>query len=56
MKLLKVLKAFGEENMRFYDDSEEMFSFIKSQNYPCPVCLLMSSVDFDGFDINKSVE
>jgi hypothetical protein len=37
MKQLKVLKAFGEENMRFYDDPEETFSFIKSQNYLCPV-------------------
>jgi hypothetical protein len=56
MKQLKVLKAFGEENMRFYDDSEEMFSFIISQNYRDPVFLVISSGDFDGFDINKLVE
>ena len=56
MKQLKVLKAFGEENMRFYDDSEEMLSFIISLNYRDPVFLLMSSGDLDGFDINKLVE
>lgn len=47
-----VRDAFGGENIRVYDDSGEMFSFIKSQNYPCPVYLFMSSGDFDGFDIN----
>ena len=28
-----VSKAFGGENIRVYDNSEEMFSFIKAQNY-----------------------
>jgi UDP-N-acetylmuramate: L-alanyl-gamma-D-glutamyl-meso-diaminopimelate ligase len=51
-----VSKAFGGENIMVYDDSKEMFSFIKSQNYGCPLYLLMSSGDFDGFDINSLVE
>jgi UDP-N-acetylmuramate: L-alanyl-gamma-D-glutamyl-meso-diaminopimelate ligase len=51
-----VSKAFGGENILVYDDSKEMFSFIKSQNYGCPLYLLMSSGNFDGFDINSLVE
>ena len=51
-----VKTAFGGENIRVFDNSEEMFSFIKSQNYFSPVYLLMSSGDFDGFDINWLVE
>ena len=51
-----VSKAFGGENIRVYDNSEEMFSFIKAQNYACPVYLFMSSGDFDGFDINRVLE
>ena len=51
-----VSKAFGGENIRVYDNSEEMFSFIKAQNYSCPVYLFMSSGDFDGFDINRVLE
>ena len=51
-----VKTAFGGENIRVFDNSEEMFSFIKSQNYSSPVYLLMSSGDFDGFDINRLAE
>ncbi len=51
-----VVKAFGGENIRVYDNSVEMFSYIKAQNYTCPVYLFMSSGDFDGFDINRLVE
>ena len=48
-----VKKAFGGENIRVYDNCEEMFSFIKVQNYSWPVYLIMSSGDFDGFDFNS---
>jgi UDP-N-acetylmuramate: L-alanyl-gamma-D-glutamyl-meso-diaminopimelate ligase len=48
-----VKKAFGGENIGVYDNCEEMFSFIKAQNYSCPVYLFMSSGDFDGFDFNS---
>jgi len=51
-----ITKAFGGENVRVYDNSLEMFSYIKNQNYHCPVYLLMSSGDFDGFEINRLVE
>jgi UDP-N-acetylmuramate: L-alanyl-gamma-D-glutamyl-meso-diaminopimelate ligase len=51
-----VSKAFGGDNIRVYDNSEEMFSFIKSQNYKSPVYLFMSSGDFDGFDFTRLVE
>ena len=51
-----VRKAFGGENTSVYDDSKLMFSFIKSQNYRCPVYLFMSSGDFDGFNFNSLIE
>jgi UDP-N-acetylmuramate: L-alanyl-gamma-D-glutamyl-meso-diaminopimelate ligase len=51
-----VYKAFGGKNIKVYDNSGEMFSYIKSQNYHCPVYLLMSSGDFDGFDINQLID
>jgi UDP-N-acetylmuramate: L-alanyl-gamma-D-glutamyl-meso-diaminopimelate ligase len=46
-----VCEAFGGENLRVYDDSKEMFSFIKSQTYSRPVYLFMSSGNFDGYDL-----
>jgi UDP-N-acetylmuramate: L-alanyl-gamma-D-glutamyl-meso-diaminopimelate ligase len=46
-------KAFGGENIRVYNNSVEMFSFIKSRHFKCPLYLLMSSGDFDGFDISS---
>ncbi len=51
-----VRKAFGGENIKVYDNSREMFSYIKSQKYQCPVYLLMSSGDFDGFNINDLID
>ena len=51
-----VYKAFGGENIKVYDNSKEMFSYIKYQNYHYPVYLLMSSGDFDGFDINQLID
>jgi UDP-N-acetylmuramate: L-alanyl-gamma-D-glutamyl-meso-diaminopimelate ligase len=48
--------AFGGENIKVYDNCEEMFSFIKSKKYQNPVYLLMSSGDFDGFDFNRLLE
>jgi UDP-N-acetylmuramate: L-alanyl-gamma-D-glutamyl-meso-diaminopimelate ligase len=46
-------KAFGGENIKVYNNSVEMFAFIKSQIFNCPLYLLMSSGDFDGFDISS---
>jgi UDP-N-acetylmuramate: L-alanyl-gamma-D-glutamyl-meso-diaminopimelate ligase len=56
LSLDTVSKAFGDGNIRVYDDSEKMFSFIKSQSYLCPVYLFMSSGNFDGFDIGTLAE
>jgi UDP-N-acetylmuramate: L-alanyl-gamma-D-glutamyl-meso-diaminopimelate ligase len=50
-----VLEAFGDEKIKVYDNSVQMFSDIKSQNFHNPVYLLMSSGDFDGFDIHSLV-
>lgn len=51
-----VYKAFGGGNLKVYNNSEEMFSFVKSKKYPCPVYLLMSSGDFDGYDLTRLTE
>jgi UDP-N-acetylmuramate: L-alanyl-gamma-D-glutamyl-meso-diaminopimelate ligase len=51
-----VREAFGGENIKVYDDSVELFSFIRSQSYRCPVYLFMSSGDFDGLDINSLID
>ncbi len=51
-----VENAFGGGKTMVFDNSEEMFSYIISQNYSCPVYLLMSAGDFDGFDINRLTE
>ncbi len=51
-----VNKAFDSANIRVYDNSDELFSFIKAQNYLCPVYLFMSSRDFNGYDITLLVE
>jgi UDP-N-acetylmuramate: L-alanyl-gamma-D-glutamyl-meso-diaminopimelate ligase len=51
-----VREAFGGENLNVFDNSKEMFSFIKSQTYRCPVYLFMSSGDFDGYDLNTLID
>ena len=51
-----VNKAFDSANIRVYDNSEEMFSFIKTLNYSSPVYLFMSSGDFNGFEFTSLVE
>ena len=50
-----VSKAFGGDNILVFDNSEELFSHIKNQNYNNPVYLCMSSGDFDGFDLNNLI-
>jgi UDP-N-acetylmuramate: L-alanyl-gamma-D-glutamyl-meso-diaminopimelate ligase len=51
-----VYEAFGGSNLKVYDNSKEMFSYIKSQTYRCPVYLFMSSGDFDGYDLSTLIE
>jgi UDP-N-acetylmuramate: L-alanyl-gamma-D-glutamyl-meso-diaminopimelate ligase len=45
-----VTNAFGRPDLMVYDNSQALFSFIKSRKYSSPVYLLMSSGDFNGFD------
>jgi len=52
----EVKEAFAGENINVYDNIEEMFSFIKAQQYNNPVYLCMSSGDFDGFDLSGLVD
>ncbi len=51
-----VSKAFGNDNINVYDDSEALFSYIREQNYTSPVYLFMSSGNFDGFDLTGLLE
>jgi len=44
----EILNAFGDRDIRVFDNSGEMFSFISKQIYNNPVFLFMSSGDFDG--------
>jgi UDP-N-acetylmuramate: L-alanyl-gamma-D-glutamyl-meso-diaminopimelate ligase len=52
----EVERSFSGDNLRVYDDSDEMFSFIKTQSYRCPVFLFMSSGDFNGYDLSSLVD
>jgi UDP-N-acetylmuramate: L-alanyl-gamma-D-glutamyl-meso-diaminopimelate ligase len=57
MKKLKPLlkedvkKAFGSQNLCVFDNTYEMFSYLKSIGLKSPVYLFMSSGDFNGHDI-----
>lgn len=48
-----VREAFGGDNISVYDNSDEMFSFIRIRQYSSPVCLCMSSGDFNGYDLTS---
>ena len=51
-----VKKAFGGNNIMAFDNSSSLFSAIRDLNYPDPVYLLMSSGDFDGYDIKELIK
>ena len=51
-----IIETFDSKNIRVYDDSEELFKFIKLQEYSSPVFLCMSSGNFNGYDIADLVE
>jgi UDP-N-acetylmuramate: L-alanyl-gamma-D-glutamyl-meso-diaminopimelate ligase len=44
----EVRKAFGDTNIMVFDNSSEMFSYIRKQKFRKPVFLFMSSGDYDG--------
>lgn len=51
-----VRDAFSGVNLIVYDNSGEMFDYIKSMNLRSPVYLFMSSGDFDGCDLKSLSE
>jgi UDP-N-acetylmuramate: L-alanyl-gamma-D-glutamyl-meso-diaminopimelate ligase len=52
-----VRDAFSGENLIVYDNSDDMFEYIKSMKLHTPVFLFMSSGDFNGCDLKQlSVE
>jgi UDP-N-acetylmuramate: L-alanyl-gamma-D-glutamyl-meso-diaminopimelate ligase len=51
-----VKRAFGKGNITVYDNSAEMFSFIRQQKFNNPVYLFMSSGDYDGCNIKSLSE
>ena len=51
-----VKNAFGDKDIRVYNNSSQMFSFIREQNFHDPVYLFMSSGDYDGCDLKQLSE
>lgn len=51
-----VKSAFGQESLKVYDNSHELFSHIRTLKYSNPVFLFMSSGDFNGYDLKAIVE
>jgi len=51
-----VKKIFGKINLLVFDNSEEMFAFIKSKHFRDPVYLFMSSGDFNGSNLQELAE
>jgi UDP-N-acetylmuramate: L-alanyl-gamma-D-glutamyl-meso-diaminopimelate ligase len=47
----EVRKAFGDTNIMVFDNSIEMFSYIRKQKFRNPVYLFMSSGDFNGMNL-----
>ena len=48
----QVKAAFGSENVKIYNDSDELFGMLKAKEWDDKVLLLMSSGNFDGKDLN----
>jgi UDP-N-acetylmuramate: L-alanyl-gamma-D-glutamyl-meso-diaminopimelate ligase len=46
-----IIKAFNDQRIKVYNDSEKMFSDISNQSFMAPVYLFMSSGDFNGTDL-----
>jgi UDP-N-acetylmuramate: L-alanyl-gamma-D-glutamyl-meso-diaminopimelate ligase len=52
----KVKEAFGDEKIKVYNSSGELFSAVKEMKAVKPVFLLMSSGDFDGINFHSLSE
>ena len=51
-----VKQAFGNNELKFFNDPEILVEFLSSINYKGKNLLLMSSGDFGGLDLNKLAE
>ena len=51
LSINEVRKAFGDTNIMVFNNSIEMFSYIRKQKFRNPVYLFMSSGDFDGMNL-----
>jgi len=49
----EVKAAFGSENVTIYNNSDELFTMLKSKEWDNSVLLLMSSGNFDGVNLNQ---
>lgn len=52
----EVKKAFGTNNIEVYDNSAELFSIILERHFQNPIYLMMSSGDFDGYDLKSLID
>lgn len=48
-----VRKAFKNDDLQVFNNSSELFKAIQNKNYVNPVYLMMSSGDFDGYDLRN---
>ncbi|MBK9389641.1 MAG: peptidoglycan synthetase [Bacteroidetes bacterium] len=51
-----VRAAFGDSNLRVFNDSKELFETIRNTGLTAPVFLFMSSGDFNGHDITELLD
>jgi UDP-N-acetylmuramate: L-alanyl-gamma-D-glutamyl-meso-diaminopimelate ligase len=47
----QVKESFGNENLRVFESSTEMFRILRNVKIKNPVYLFMTSGDFDGTDL-----
>ncbi len=52
----EVKNAFSSKNVKVYNSSEKLMSYLRSMNYNKEVLLFMTSGNFDGIDINDFAE
>ncbi len=52
----EVKKAFRTNNTEVFDNSTELFSSIMERHFQNPVYLMMSSGDFDGYDLKLLID
>lgn len=53
---LKVLEAFGRDDIHVFNETESMTKFLLNQSAPETSFLMMSSGDYDGLKLNDLTE